>query len=366
MQQEAAADTSGAATASAPPQEDGRHNGAREPGTFARRQLRLSPEAAAAVAALQAAGRGEPLSPRAVKLLSATDGLFLGIRWRVFGRHAYCAYTQKTLLAYRSGCPTPRAILLTNTLLAFADGNGQPRALLRGWVHFAAMVYATFVLRHTKQLGPWTLHPPAQRFAWWTYLGYVGSCVFHLVPYATLRSYQLALCFDFMCITCAHHTALCALCSRALFDPHNCPPLRSTRLAITGQIASLVGWLHPAAVISSLCSLAVFCVCCAGLASGSVMWQYRRHTRKTLMIVQVATSCIVEAVTIENKALAAVIAAFKVASFQWFAVFARYDAPRSSGLVVPGMWTDHDNFHVFACCTHALQVIAAAMQPVGV
>ena len=84
------------------------------------------------------------------------------------------------------------------------------------------------------------------------------------------------------------------------------------------------------------------------------------------MIVQVATSCIVEAVTIEHKALAAVIAAFKVASFQWFAVFARYDAPRSSGLVVPGMWTDHDNFHVFACCTHALQVIAAAMQPAAV
>ena len=93
MQQEAAADTAGAYAASAPPQEDGRHNGggAREPGTFARRQLRLSPEAAAAVAALQAAGRGEPLSPRAAKLLSATDGLILGIRWRVFGRHAYCA-----------------------------------------------------------------------------------------------------------------------------------------------------------------------------------------------------------------------------------------------------------------------------------
>ena len=93
-------------------------------------------------------------------------------------------------------------------------------------MHFAALVYATFVLRHSRQLGPWTLHPPAQRFAWWTYVGYVGSCVFHLVPYATLRSYQLALCFDFMCITCAH-TALC-ICSRALFDLISAPPSSPT------------------------------------------------------------------------------------------------------------------------------------------
>ena len=197
------------------------------------------------------------------------------------------------------------------------------------------MAYATVMLRHTRALGPWPLHAAAQRFAWWTYLGYVGSCVFHLVPYATLRSYQLALCFDFMCITCV---ALLRIHTTAS-NPHCFPPL--PRLAITGQIASLVGWLHPAALISSLCSSAVFLVCVAGLSTGSVMWQYRRHTRKTLMIVQVATSCVVEAVVIEHKALAAVIAAFKVASFQWFAVFARYDAPRSSGLVVPGMWTDH-------------------------
>jgi hypothetical protein len=194
--QDAAADT-GSATA-APPHEDGRHNGAREQSSVARRQLRLSPEAAAAVAALQAAGRGEPLSPRAAKLLTATDGLVLGIRWRVFGRHAYCAFP------FTSPCwrwsPYWRGIS-DSFLFRSTDGNGQPRALLRGWVHLCALVYATWVLTRSRQLGPWRLHPAAQRFAWWTHLGYIGSCVFHLVPYATLRSYQLALCFDFMCIT---------------------------------------------------------------------------------------------------------------------------------------------------------------------
>jgi hypothetical protein len=54
---------------------------------------------------------------------------------------------------------------------------------------------------HTHALGPVELHPGALRFAEWTLLGYIGSCIFHLVPYATLRSYQFALCFDFMCIT---------------------------------------------------------------------------------------------------------------------------------------------------------------------
>jgi len=128
-------------------------------------------------------------------------------------------------------------------------------------------------------------------------------------------------------------------------QPHTCGVL-CPRLAFTGQIASLVGWSHPASVLSASASASLFLFCCAGLASGSVMWQYRRHTRKTLMLLQVALSCGVEALVVNNKALAAVIGAVKVLAFQWFALFARYDAPRSSGLVVPGVWTDHDNFHV--------------------
>lgn len=116
----AAADAAVHATESSAQQDaaDGRTNGAREPGTaFARRQLRLSPEAAAAVAALQAAGRGEPLSPRAAKLLSATDGLFLGVRWRWFGRHAYCAsHPRCSALA----C-TPRRALCRPTINLWPD-----------------------------------------------------------------------------------------------------------------------------------------------------------------------------------------------------------------------------------------------------
>jgi hypothetical protein len=68
------------------------------------------------------------------------------------------------------------------------------------------------------------------------------------------------------------------------------------------------------------------------------MWQYHRSTRRTLVLSQIVLSCAVEASTVLHKPTALAIAACKFAAFQWFAVFGRYDAPRSSGLVVPGLW----------------------------
>jgi hypothetical protein len=98
------------------------HHDARQPHAaphvFARRQLRLSPEASKAVAALQAAAHGEALSPRAASLLSSTEGLFLGIRWRWFGRHAYCA----SRLVYMR-CSAGRTSFVK---LVIAEGPGGP------------------------------------------------------------------------------------------------------------------------------------------------------------------------------------------------------------------------------------------------
>ena len=106
-------------------------------------------------------------------------------------------------------------------------------------------------------------------------------------------------------------------------------------------------------------------LCVGGLVSGSVMWEYRRHTRKSLVMLQIALSMAVESAVIANKGLAALIGAVKVFAFQWFALFARFDAPRSSGLVLPGVWTDHDNFHVMAVLAHGLQILAAQSTQAG-
>ena len=80
------------------------------------------------------------------------------------------------------------------------------------------------------------------------------------------------------------------------------------------------------------------------------------------MLGQVLLSCAVEGAVIADKRAAAGIGLLKLAAFQWFAAFGRYDAPRSSGLVRRGVWDDHDNFHVLASVTHAAQLAACAQQ----
>ena len=116
------------------------------------------------------------------------------------------------------------------------------------------------------------------------------------------------------------------------------PPFLPPSLAFTCQIGALVGWASPATLLSAALSLAVFALCVAGLSQGALMWQYHRSTRRTLVLSQIVLSCAVEASTVLHKPTALAIAACKFAAFQFFAVFARYDAPRSSGLVVPGLW----------------------------
>ena len=140
------------------------------------------------------------------------------------------------------------------------------------------------------------------------------------------------------------------------------PRPSAPRLAFTGQIAALVGWRHAATALSFGLTLGVAAICAAGLTSGALMWQYGRQTRRTLVLGQILLSCAVEGLCVADKRVATAIAALKFAAFQWFAAFGRYDAPRSSGLVLPGLWGDHDNFHVLASVTHLAQVAAAANQ----
>lgn len=240
--------------------------------------------------------------------------LFLSARWSEFGRHRFCAPPSRTFCFFGSRVPPPRQgeRPLTPT---HADGNGQPRPLLRGWIHLASLVYGCFVLLYPAW-APVPMNDTSLRFTAGTLIGYLGSVVFHLCPWATLRAYTFALVFDFVAI----------------------------QGAFTGQVIALVGLYHVVSLISLALTLWIVLICLTGLYSGSVMWQYRRQTRKFLVLGQAALSCLVELQVIRHKPTALVIALAKAGGIRWFAAFGRFDAPRSSGLVVPGLWSDHCNF----------------------
>lgn len=88
----------------------------------------------------------------------------------------------------------------------------------------------------------------AASFAAFTLVGYLGSVVFHLVPWATRRAYTLALCFDYVTIS----------------------------VAFSGQMTSVVGLRSVSGLLSTGITLGIALLCAAGLHSGAVMWEYRR------------------------------------------------------------------------------------------
>ena len=250
------------------------------------------------------------LTPLEAPPLERDPTLLLGARWRAFGRHTFY-------------------------------GNGQPRPLLRGWIHCLALVYGMASLSSCEAgsrplLCPLVLHGRALDFTAWTLLGYLGSVVFHLCPWATLRAYTLALCLDFLTIS----------------------------WSMTGQISSLTGWTHPVALLSCSLSLWVVGLCYFGLRESQSLplWEYKRDARKVAMLTQIGISCLVEAVLITPPSIAVGIGLCKLFTFQWFAWFARFDAPYKSGLVVKGLWGEHDSFHMLATGTHLLQIWAIARQ----
>ena len=84
-------------------------------------------------------------------------------------------------------------------------GNGTPRTLARGWVHVLALLTLESLLLCSAHgwAGVPALPPRAALLARWTTVGFYGSVLFHLVPWARPDTYNAALCADFMAITCA-------------------------------------------------------------------------------------------------------------------------------------------------------------------
>ena len=91
------------------------------------------------------------------------------------------------------------------------------------------------------------------------------------------------------------------------------------------------------------------------------LWEFQRYTRRNIVLAQFTLSSAVEAVCIANKALVVAIFALKVLAFLWYCTFGRHDAPKPSPLTVPGVWGDHDNFHVLSIAVAALQSACRAI-----
>ena len=91
------------------------------------------------------------------------------------------------------------------------------------------------------------------------------------------------------------------------------------------------------------------------------LWEFQRYTRRNIVLAQFMLSSAVEAVCISNKLLVGAIFGLKVLAFLWYCTFGRHDAPKPSPLVVPGVWGDHDNFHVLSIVVAALQSACGAI-----
>ena len=134
------------------------------------------------------------------------------------------------------------------------------------------------------------------------------------------------------------------------------------RAGFTGQIAVWCGITSTPALVSIALSLAQLSLCVGGLLQRKQpLWMFQRVTRRNIVLAQFALTSLVEAAIIPHKGLVAAIWATKWVGFAWYVTFGRHDAERSSGLTVGNVWGDHDNFHVIACVTAAMQIAAAAL-----
>lgn len=76
-------------------------------------------------------------------------------------------------------------------------GNGQPRPLLRGWLHFVV------ILAIEGALAVAFLPAGTASLLRWSSIGFYGSFLFHMLPWSSPKTYQIALAADFLAIRCA-------------------------------------------------------------------------------------------------------------------------------------------------------------------
>lgn len=123
-----------------------------------------------------------------------------------------------------------------DAVLFSCAGNDHPRPLLRGWLHSLVLVLGelAFLLYET----PFS-NPRVSAMARWTLIGYYGSFLFHMVPWANLRSYQRALATDFMTIWWApwRHCLIAPRCPAVSFSgvPAAAVTLHSTCVLFSAQ-----------------------------------------------------------------------------------------------------------------------------------
>lgn len=88
--------------------------------------------------------------------------------------------------------------------------NGQERPLLRGWVHFVALLLVEGLLAS----GSLPLQTAALLRA--SSVGFYGSCIFHMLSWTSMQAFQFALAVDFQAIRHVPPTSYGPMCGLAL------------------------------------------------------------------------------------------------------------------------------------------------------
>lgn len=274
-------------------------------------------------------------------------------------------------------------------------GNGLRRPLMRGWLHTAVFVVGLTVVRaactRTCDLvadcrphflgcdasipgdgGLNSTHhlliaalaaklrkqnAPGLLFSQWCLLGYAGSVNFHMVPYRTNRSFNLALAGDLVGV------ALGSLAPLMVWGSSVAPPVESPWPLLDSMLG--VNPVELAGAIAVLLTLCIAAMLCSTLWRGKNVldefrWQ-RLGAQGSILLLQTFAEFWSCWSVSELHLILIVVLALKVAAPVYFLVFGTAFAEGKHEyakrvLTVDGVWEHHENFHVVAGVAHASQL----------
>ena len=274
-------------------------------------------------------------------------------------------------------------------------GNGLRRPLMRGWLHTAVFVLGLTVVRaactrtcdlvadcQPHFLGcdasipgagdlNSTHHPliaelaaklrkqnaPGLLFSQWCLLGYAGSVNFHMVPYRTNWSFNLALAGDLVGV------ALGSLAPLMVWGSSVAPPVESPWPLLDSVLG--VNPVELARAIAVLLTLCITAMLCSSLWRGKNVldefrWQ-RLGAQGVILLLQTFAEFWSCWSVSDLRLILFIVLALKVAAPVYFLVFATIFAEGKHEyakrmLTVHGVWEHHENFHVAAGVAHASQL----------
>jgi hypothetical protein len=202
-----------------------------------------------------------------------------------------------------------------------------------------------------------TQNAPALLFSQWCLLGYAGSVNFHMVPYRTNWSFNLALGGDLVGV------ALGSLAPLMVWSSAVVPPIQSP----WPWLDSILG-VNPVELAGALAVLLALCIAamvCSTLwrrknVLDEFRWQ-RLGAQGLILLLQTFAEFWSCWSVPELRGILFVILALKVAAPVYFLLFATVFADgkheyAKRTLTIDGVWEHHENFHVVAGVAHATQL----------